>query len=94
MTYQDFEARHAQEDKLIELARVLGEACHDMEPGHYNINVAISKDGQISVYTGDNRIDVTAFSDGQTYYTNDWDRMLGRTRKEKNDDTLRADHGV
>ncbi len=92
MTQKEFEARHAQEDKLIELARVLGEACHDMEPGDYNINVAIGKDGQISVFTDDNCIDVTAFTDGQTYYTNDWDRILSRTRKEKNDDTLRADH--
>ena len=82
MTYQEFEARHRQEDKLIELAKVLGEACRDMEPGDYNINVAISKDGQISVFTDDNRIDVTAFTDGQTYYTTDWDRMLGRNRKE------------
>ncbi len=88
MTYQDFEARHAQEDKLIELAKVLGEVCHDMEPGDFNVNVAISKDGTVSVFTGDNRIDVTAFPDGQTYYTNDWDRMLGRTRKEKDDESV------
>ena len=88
MAQRDFEARHAQEDKLIELAKVLGEVCHDMEPGNFNINVAISRDGQVSVYTGDNRIDVTAFPDGQTYYTNDWDRMLGRTRKEKDDESV------
>lgn len=82
MTQQEFEARHAQEDKLVEMARLMSEVCYDMEPGDYNINVAISKNGQISVYTGDNRIDVTAFADGQTYYTNDWDRMLGRPMKE------------
>ena len=92
MTYQEFEARHRQEDKLIKLAKRLGEKCRDMEPGDFNVNVCISKDGTVSVYTGDNRIDVTAFPDGQIYYTSDWDRMLGRTRKESNDDTLRADH--
>lgn len=92
MTYQEFEARHAQEDELIELAKRLGEKCRDMVTGDFNINVAISKDGTVSVYTGDNRIDVTAFPDGQIYYTSDWDRMLGRTRKETDDDTLRADH--
>lgn len=92
MTYQEFEARHAQEDKLIELAKLLGDVCHDMEPGDYYINVAIGKTGQISVFTSDNRIDVTRFPEGQTYYTEDWDRILNRTRKEINDDTLRADH--
>lgn len=92
MTYQDVEARHAQEDKLIEMARLMSEVCHDMEPGDYNINVTISKDGTVSVYTGDNLIDVTWFTDGQIYYTDDWNRMLGRIRKERDDDTLRADH--
>lgn len=92
MTQRDFEARHAQEDKLIELAKLMSEVCHDMEPGDFNVNVTIGKTGQISVYTGDNRIDVTRFPEGNTYYTEDWDRILNRTRKEINDDTLRADH--
>ena len=70
------------------LAKVLGEVCHDMEPGDYMINISIGKTGQISVFTEGNRIDVTRFPDGQTYYTNDWDRILNRTRKESNDDTL------
>lgn len=94
MTQLDFKARHMQEDNLIVLAKALGDVCHDMEPGDFNVNVFISKDGTVNVYTGDSRIDVTAFPDGQIYYTSDWDRMLGRTRKESNDDTLRADHGV
>ena len=88
MTYQEFEARHAQEDKLIELAKRLGEKCHDMEPGDFNVNVCISNDGTVSIYTGDNRINVTTFRDGQTYYTSDWDRMLGRKRKENNDESV------
>lgn len=92
MTQLDFEARHAQEDKLIELMKLIREMVTDMEPKASTVNVAISKDGTMSLYTGDNRIDVTRFPDGQTYYTNDWDRMLGRIRKESNDDTLRADH--
>lgn len=94
MTYQEVEARHAQENKLIELARLIGEVCQDIAPGCHSVNVAISKDGQISVYTGDNRIDVTAFVDGQVYYTEDWDRMLGRSRKENEDESVRTDHGV
>lgn len=88
MAQQEFEARHTQEDKLIELAKLIGEVCHDMEPGDFNVNVAIGRDGQVSVYTGDNRIDVTAFTDGRTYYTDDWDRMLGRTRKENKDESV------
>lgn len=89
---QDFEARHAQEDKLIELMKLIREMVADMEPKASSVNVAISKDGTMSLYTGDNRVDVTAFPDGQTYYTSDWDRMLGRTRKETDDDTVRADN--
>lgn len=92
MTQREIEARHAQEDKLIEMAKLLGEVCRDMEPEACSVYSVISKDGQISVYTRDNRIDITAFPDGQVYYTDDWDRMMGRTRKEKNDDTVRADH--
>ena len=88
MTQQEFEARHAQEDKLIELAKLIGEVCNDIDPAAGSVNVAISKDGTVSVFTGDNRIDVTAFPDGQIYYTNDWDRMLGRTRKEKDDESV------
>ena len=92
MTQQEFDARHAQEDKLIELMKLIREMVTDMEPKATTVNVGISKDGTMSLYTGDNRVDVTAFPDGQIYYTSDWDRMLGRTRKESNDDTLRADH--
>lgn len=92
MTYQDVETRHAQEDKLVELMKLIREMVTDMEPKASTVNVAISKDGTMSLYTGDNRVDVTMFRDGQIYYTTDWDRMLGRNRKEKDDDTVRADH--
>ncbi len=82
MTQRDFEARHAQEDKLIELMKMFREIVTDMEPGDYYITTSISKNGQISIYTEGNRIDVTWFPDGQTFYTNDWDRMMGRPMKE------------
>lgn len=88
MTYQEYEARHAQEDKLIELMKLIREMVTDMEQNATTVNVGISKDGTMSLYTGDNRVDVTAFPDGQIYYTSDWDRMLGRIRKESNDDTV------
>lgn len=92
MRFEDVEARHAQEKKLVEMSRLLYDVCKDIIPDTKYVNAHVSKDGQVSVYTDENRIDITMFPDGQIYYTTDWDRMMGRNRKEKNDDTLRADH--
>lgn len=88
MTYQEVDARHAAEKKLLEVCSLLDEMCRDLEPDVEFINVSISKNGQTSLYTSGNEIDVTRFPDGQIYYTTDWDRMLGRTRKETDHESV------
>ena len=70
------------------MCNLLGEMCWDLEPDVDFINATISKNGHASVYTTDNKIDITWFPDGQIYYTTDWDRMMGRTRKETNHESV------
>lgn len=88
MTYQEVEARHAQEKKLVEMTKLLYDVCKDIVPDTKYVNAHVSKEGQVTVYTDENRIDITLFPDGRIYYTTDWDRMMGRNRKENGDESV------
>lgn len=88
MTQKEFEARHAQEDKLIELAKQMREMVLDMEPGIDCVSAYFNASGYIRIETYDGRLEVTEFEDGKVLYTADWDRIMHRDGKETSHESV------
>lgn len=80
--------RQEKENNLIELAKQMREMVLDMEPDAECMGAYIKTSGYILIETYDGRLEVTEFEDGQVLYTTDWDRMMGRTRKETNHESV------